>query len=35
VARANLSAGEELTRASTDLAREAESLRQQLETFRV
>ena len=35
VARANLSAVEELTRASTDLAREAESLRQQLETFRV
>ncbi len=35
VARANLSAVEELTRASTDLAREAESLRQQLEAFRV
>ncbi|MDX9733906.1 MAG: methyl-accepting chemotaxis protein [Thermoanaerobaculia bacterium] len=35
VARANLSAVEELTRASTDLANEAESLRQQLETFRV
>ena len=35
VARANLSAVEELTRASTDLAREAESLRQQLESFRV
>ena len=35
VARANLSAVEELTRASTDLAHEAESLRQQLETFRV
>ena len=35
VARANLSAVEELTRASADLAREAESLRQQLETFRV
>lgn len=35
VARANLSAVEELTRASTDLAGEAERLRQQLETFRV
>jgi methyl-accepting chemotaxis protein len=35
VARANLSAVEELTRASTDLAHEAESLRQQLEAFRV
>jgi len=35
VARANLSAVEELTRASTDLAHEAESLRQQLESFRV
>jgi methyl-accepting chemotaxis protein len=35
VARANLSAVEELTRASADLAHEAESLRQQLETFRV
>jgi methyl-accepting chemotaxis protein len=35
VARANLSAVEELTRASADLAREAESLRQQLEAFRV
>lgn len=35
VARANLSAVEELTRASTDLASEAERLRQQLETFRV
>ena len=35
VARANLSAVEELTRASADLANEAESLRQQLETFRV
>ncbi len=35
VARANLSAVEELTRASADLAHEAESLRQQLEAFRV
>ncbi|MDL1949242.1 HAMP domain-containing protein [Acidobacteria bacterium ACD] len=35
VARANLSAVEELTRASADLAQEAERLRQQLETFRV
>ncbi len=35
VARANLSAVEELTRASADLANEAESLRQQLEAFRV